>query len=790
MELQAILDAVPLLPLLEAARMLHGVQFRHPTRGILTFDFKSASTHGENCLQDCLRWAIEKASMDVRAAVSVDCIAAIRSYTGTVMCYVLRHLTTNRAHPRFRDALPFAKLVQKGLRCLPGRFRVSGVKAFRAECGEKESVKGGAPRIFFYSLASFTTNPGVLNNFIALVGPRTLYEVSGLSGYSLHELSCYPDEREVLVEFGTAVDVQYVDRHEAAIGARQVEPGLVTVVGKHNREASITHLHDVQVPPPAVPKLTSPPPTSPLGSPSEESIKLKLKSGARACILMVPTSTTFEQLLVVIRAAGYGAFAELTFEDQDGDEVMVWSTTQLEVAFAYYHSHLAKEGRALRLSLQGESAQPEVSFPRDFTPQGLLREALAGNAPAQVTVAVLRRMGELSGEGTQPDLPRALATLSPFVMVGYPVASALGELWRGTSADPKPCLARLRVCAAGGDPTAEWVMGYCLEFGPQFATGISESIEEATEWYAKAAKKGHPGSQFSLGLCYATGAGIAKDLAKAKELYQQSAQNGNASAQFSLGECYFHGRGVAKDLAKAAEMFQKAAEQGNASAQFSLGQCYEWGQGVAKDLSKAIELYQKSAEQGNGTAQYCLGWFYFAGKWVDEDVSMAVELFQKAAEQGNAQAQNHLGFCYEHGEGVAEDLSKAVELFQKAAQQGYSMAQFNLGTCFEHGIGIGSNLLKAAEQYRKAAEQGNTKALSHLGSCYEHGKGVGKDLSKAIELYQEAAEQGDASGQNNLGLCFEQGKGVDEDLSMAAELYRRAAEQGFADGQDNLDRLM
>eukprot|EP00906_Rhabdomonas_costata_P016386 RCo023497 len=109
MELTGILDKVSILPLFEAVRRLHGAKFHHPNAGELVFDHKSAWSNGENSVLQCFHWVLDNTAEDVRCAVSVDCLAALRSFTGTVMCYVLREHMTNRLSPRFADALPFAK---------------------------------------------------------------------------------------------------------------------------------------------------------------------------------------------------------------------------------------------------------------------------------------------------------------------------------------------------------------------------------------------------------------------------------------------------------------------------------------------------------------------------------------------------------------------------------------------------------------------------------------------------------------------------------------------------------
>eukprot|EP00906_Rhabdomonas_costata_P036879 RCo051759 len=238
------LDNVPVISLREAVQKLDGVQFTHPDGGEMTFDFSTAWGTGKNCLEECLRWAQHSAPEDVRHAGSLDCLAALRSFTaGELLCPVLNYLMANRGNARFPDVVFFAKLVLTALRSLPERFRISGVKGYRAENGVKGTFKRGDARIYFFGLSFFTTDLNLLAKFLAgTTGKRTLFTVSEIEGFNIAELSCYAEEREVLVEFGTAVDVEYAAYNVAAVGGKQVPPGLVLVKGKFNRQASINYL--------------------------------------------------------------------------------------------------------------------------------------------------------------------------------------------------------------------------------------------------------------------------------------------------------------------------------------------------------------------------------------------------------------------------------------------------------------------------------------------------------------------------------------------------------------------
>ncbi|WP_051908530.1 tetratricopeptide repeat protein [Candidatus Odyssella acanthamoebae] len=342
-----------------------------------------------------------------------------------------------------------------------------------------------------------------------------------------------------------------------------------------------------------------------------------------------------------------------------------------------------------------------------------------------------------------------------------------------------PELIQLKEKAGKNDPQAQFEMGQCYLFGK----GVDKDLNQAVEWYRKAAENNYAAAQYNLGQCYLFGKGVDKDLNQAVEWYRKAAENNHAAAQYNLGQCYLFGKGVDKDLNQAVEWYRKAAEQNHAAAQYSLGWCYDHSIGVERDPREAVEWYRKAAEQNYAEAQYNLGICYAYGKGVEQDPKEAVEWYRKATEQNHAAAQYSLGWCYDHSKGVEQDLKEAVEWYRKAAEQNHAAAQYSLGWCYDHSIGVDKDLNQAFEWYRKAAEKNYAEAQYALGVCYEDGKGIDKDLNQAVEWYGKAAEQKHAEAQYALGVCYEDGKGVDKDLNQAFEWYEKAAEQDHAAAQ-------
>src|SRR5438874_7418081 len=98
---------------------------------------------------------------------------------------------------------------------------------------------------------------------------------------------------------------------------------------------------------------------------------------------------------------------------------------------------------------------------------------------------------------------------------------------------------------------------------------------------------------------YTNGRGVLKDETKATEWYRKAAEKGHVRAMYDLGILSQDGRGgLAKNDAEAARWVRKAADQSEPAAMNSLGWYYENGRGVEKDLAQARQWYIKAAEAG------------------------------------------------------------------------------------------------------------------------------------------------------------------------------------------------
>jgi TPR repeat protein len=102
------------------------------------------------------------------------------------------------------------------------------------------------------------------------------------------------------------------------------------------------------------------------------------------------------------------------------------------------------------------------------------------------------------------------------------------------------------------------------------------------------ANAGDAAAQVQLGESYAAGKDVGQDLQQAAEWYKKAADKGDLAAELHLAVLYRDGgKDLPREMKQAAEWYRRAAEQGDASAQATLGTLYSIGQGVAQNYVEA-----------------------------------------------------------------------------------------------------------------------------------------------------------------------------------------------------------
>ena len=119
--------------------------------------------------------------------------------------------------------------------------------------------------------------------------------------------------------------------------------------------------------------------------------------------------------------------------------------------------------------------------------------------------------------------------------------------------------------------------------------------EEAFAKYRALAEAGSITAQVFVGWMYHEGRGIKKDLDQAHQWYDKAADAGSPIGQFYLGMLYW----IEKKYQKALEWLEKSASQGYSPAIYRLGTFYDLGEGGNLNKDKAYRCFERAARMGH-----------------------------------------------------------------------------------------------------------------------------------------------------------------------------------------------
>lgn len=299
------------------------------------------------------------------------------------------------------------------------------------------------------------------------------------------------------------------------------------------------------------------------------------------------------------------------------------------------------------------------------------------------------------------------------------------------------------------------------------------------------------------------------DLDQAGDWYEKAAKQGNAEAQYRLGKLY-DPRGFSdlkpkkreKNQATALHWFEKAAEQNHGETLHRLGELYAEGGGAQPDPWKSFSYFEKAAELGHADSQAKLGYLLYTGAPLDPSTC------------GNAPAPagNPIALGKIHGKiqwtscTADKNPSAAATWWEKAASQGLAYAKYNLAIVYRTGDGATKDAARAFKLFEAVARLGDPESLkpgsavdliftldyvfeaqAFVGDMYSNGEGTPKDDAKAVTWYQKAASSGNAHAQQNLGVAYLRGEGVAADLVLAYAWSNLASSQGNTDAGTNRD---
>lgn len=210
-------------------------------------------------------------------------------------------------------------------------------------------------------------------------------------------------------------------------------------------------------------------------------------------------------------------------------------------------------------------------------------------------------------------------------------------------------------------------LGKCYEKG----IGMKKDIDEAVNWYSRAAEAGYAPAQYAIGVCFEEGTGLEESTEEALNWFAAAAEQGYGPAELRVAEYFEEGIGIEIDNEQAFVWFKDAADQDIVKAQIKVGEKLMNGIGVEKNEAEGFKWYERAANSGDWEAFCIVADCYFEGKGVEKNESIAVEMYRKAASREYAKAQYKLGMCYLNGsEGnVTQDIGTAINYLRLAADQ-------------------------------------------------------------------------------------------------------------------------
>ncbi len=154
----------------------------------------------------------------------------------------------------------------------------------------------------------------------------------------------------------------------------------------------------------------------------------------------------------------------------------------------------------------------------------------------------------------------------------------------------------------------------------------------AFEWFMVAAKQGHIEASYYVGLYYQNGKGVEQNIDEAIQWYEKAALENDRDALYHLAMILI--KYEDKDWENIHKLLTKAAQQDHPNAAYNLAVMYQKGDGVQINGEQTIYWYEKAVKAGLPNAQYNLGMLYYEGKLVEKDEKKAKALWQLAANKG------------------------------------------------------------------------------------------------------------------------------------------------------------
>jgi len=328
-------------------------------------------------------------------------------------------------------------------------------------------------------------------------------------------------------------------------------------------------------------------------------------------------------------------------------------------------------------------------------------------------------------------------------------------------------------------------------YGSSYKNGIfatkDQKYDEAADYFAFAAKSGHPRALIAYGDVLAAGRGVDRDPLRAKQLYEEAhSKNSNFrnKAAFVLGRLLLDGGDgpsgqVEAEQERARILLTEAVEGGERRAASSLGRIYEYGLGTPADVEKAIGYYQQAASDDATAARrfaHLLAETGASEERVAAAAANAVSQLEQQANSGKSKAWIQLADIFMRDQIIDPDPERAIGYLENVADDDNPSALLRLAALYGQ---LGDNSQEQAI-LRRAADKGDVKAQTQLARLFL--KKNTPDTNGQVGRYyaERAIAQGSEAAMVYLGIALVRGEVLEPDPDIGEVLLRRASDADYS----------
>jgi TPR repeat protein len=319
---------------------------------------------------------------------------------------------------------------------------------------------------------------------------------------------------------------------------------------------------------------------------------------------------------------------------------------------------------------------------------------------------------------------------------------------------------------------AGWPAGQLGHATALLREGAPETMSEAHDLLAAAAKAGLPTAHFLLGAMAEAGVGEDQHFDIAVTHYRTAAEHGHTGAKARLGLALLAGRGTKRNLVEAETWLRRAAQDGDVTAAAVLGDFHASPERQPPNPQEAAHWYRHAAELGHPASAHVLANVISAGAEGKPDPREIVTWLQTAIERGDTTAWTDLGGLIASSWLPPEHLPVLHGWLQRMIREDRPEAGYYVGICVNCGIGTPADERLARRYYLWAAGEGVIEAMVAAGEMLLNGRGGRAVPDVARALFQYAAQN------NHAGALYALGVLAGDDRDSAMEHFRRAAALG------------